>query len=163
MRNVFMRLRIFSLMAAGAAVVAPANAQLSADSDAPIDITGDVAEFQDNRAVWTGNVRVVQDASILTANRLDAEISEEGDLREIVATGNVRYSNGTEAITGERGVYNEAERTITISENVIVTQGKQVMSAGAVTYWIDTGKVKFAPAPGQRIRGIFYTEDAEQS
>lgn len=146
-----------------ALIVSPAYGQLAARSDAPIDISGDAAEFQDNVAVWTGNVRVVQDDSILHAERLEAEINEDGDFSTITATGEIRYSNGKEAITGRRAIFDNEARTITIYEDVIVTQGKQVMTAGAVTYWVDTGKVKFLPAPGQRIRGVFYAEDGDQS
>ncbi len=139
------------------AIASPALAQLVAESDLPIDITGDTAEFQDNLAVWTGNVRVLQGEGILTTDRLEADLSDEGDFDDIRAIGSVRYSNGNEAITGERALFDNVARTITITENVIVTQGKQVMSAGAVTYWVDTGKVKFLPEPGRRIRGIFFT------
>lgn len=155
-----LRLTLLAFLALGAT---PAGAQLSTDSNAPIDITGNAAEFQDNIAVWTGDVRVVQEASVLTADRLEAELSDDGDFTSIVATGQVRYSNGKEAITGQKAVFDNQARTITISEDVIVTQGKQVMSAGAVMYWVDTGKVKFLPAPGRRIRGVFYTEDAQES
>jgi lipopolysaccharide export system protein LptA len=144
----------------------PAAAQLIAagDSKEPIDITGDTAEFQDKEAVWTGNVRVVQGETILTTERLEATLSDEGDFETITAIGAVRYSNGKEAITGERAVFNDGARTIVITENVIVTQGKQIMSAGKITYWIDTGKVLFTPEAGKRIRGLFFTgEDDKQS
>ncbi len=105
----------------------------------------------------------MQGEAILTADRLEAKLNDQRQFQSIVALGSVRYSNGQEAITGERADYDDAARTITISENVIVTQGKQVMSAGAVTYWIDTGRIKFAPEPGKRIRGIFYTGKDEQT
>ncbi len=142
--------------------IGPSHAQLIASSDEPIDITGDAAEFKDNIAVWTGSVRVVQGEAVMTAERLEARLNDQREFQSIVALGSVRYSNGKEAITGERADYDELARTITISENVIVTQGKQVMTAGAVTYWIDTGKIKFAPEPGKRIRGIFYTGKDKQ-
>lgn len=149
------------------ASVAPASAQLipAGDSNEPIDITGDTAEFQDNQAVWTGNVRVVQGEAILTSERLEAQLNDEGDFDTITAIGAVRYSNGKEAITGDRAVFNDAARTIVMTDNVIVTQGKQVMSAGKITYWIDTGKVLFTPEPGKRIRGLFFTgkEEDEQT
>ena len=147
-----------TLVATGAA-----NAQFAANSDAPIDISGDSAEFQDNLAIWTGNVRVVQEDSILAADRLEADVTEDGEFSTITATGAVRYTNGKEAITGRRLIFDNEARTITVLENVIVTQGKQVMSAGAVTFWIDTGMVKFAPAAGRRIRGVFYPENEEQT
>lgn len=155
-------------LASGAIFIAApsAGAQLIAagDSDEPIDITGDTAEFQDENAVWTGNVRVVQGEAILTSDRLEATLSEEGDIQTITAIGSVRYSNGNEAITGEHAVFDDAARTIVITDNVIVTQGKQVMSAGKITYWVDTGKVLFMPEEGKRIRGLFFTgESREQS
>lgn len=135
-----------------------ANAQLVQQSDAPIDITGDNAEFQDKIAVWTGNVRVVQAEAILTTDRLEAELSDAGDFEKIRAIGEVRYSNGVEAISGDRALFDERERTITMLDNVIVTQGKQVLAAGKVIYWIDTGKIRFTPAKGKRIRGLFFTD-----
>lgn len=140
-----------------------ANAQFAAESDEPIDVTGDSAVFQDNVVVWTGNVRVVQEQSILAADRVEADVSDDGDFSSITAIGSVRYSNGSEAITGKRLIFDNVARTITVTENVILTQGKQVMSAGVVTFWIDTGMVKFSPAEGRRIRGIFYADDDEQT
>ena len=140
-----------------------ASAQLAPSSDEPVDITGSMAEFEDNLATWTGNVRIVQGESILTADRIEAELNDDGDFDRIHAFGTVRYSNGKEAITGEKGVYDAVNRTITITKNVILTQGKQVMSAGAVTYWVDSGKVRFEPESGERIRGVFYTERVDDS
>lgn len=137
----------------------PAFAQLAPEGDGPIDITGQTAEFQDNFAVWSGEVRVIQGEAILTTDRLEAALNDEGDFETITAIGSVRYSNGKEAITGERGVYDSVERTITVTDDVLVTQGKQVMAAGKVIYWIDTGKVRFFPEEGTRIRGVFYTDE----
>ena len=141
---------------------APAGAQLAPEGDGPIDITGQTAEFQDDLLVWTGNVRVVQGEAFLTTDRLEASLNEDGDFTTITAIGSVRYSNGKEAITGKRGVYDETARTITITEDVLVTQGKQVMSAGKVVYWIDTGQARFFPEEGRRIRGIFYTDETNE-
>ena len=141
----------------------PASAQLTADSNAPIDITGNTAEFQDNEVVWIGNVRVGQGEGLLTTDRLVATLNDDGDFDAITAIGNVRYSNGKEAITGNRGVYDGNARTITITEDVFVTQGRQILSAGKVVYWVDSGKVNFLPVEGKRIRGIFYTDNDGQS
>lgn len=144
------------------AALSGAKAQLVAESGEPIDITGDTAEFQDNLAVWTGNVRVVQGEAILTTERLEAVLLDDGGFETITAIGSVRYSNGKEAITGERAVFDDQARTITMTEDVIVTQGKQVLSAGKVTYWVDTGKVLFTPEPGRRIRGLFFTKSEDE-
>lgn len=162
MKNYIKRILCWSL--ASCVALAGAQAQLVSGSNEPIDITGDTAEFQDNLAVWTGNVRVVQGEAILTTERLEAVLLDDGGFETITAIGSVRYSNGKEAITGERAVFNDQARTIVMTDNVIVTQGKQILSAGEVTYWVDTGKVLFTPEPGKRIRGLFFTKsDDEQS
>lgn len=155
----------FIAMAAAAALSGGAYAQLAPTvSDAPIDITGDRLEVVDDVATWTGNVRAVQGEAILTAEKLIADLDDNGAFSRIRAVGDVRYSNGKEAITGKTGVYDANKRTITISENVVVTQGEQVMTGGKLVYWVDTGKLLFTAPEGRRIRGIFYAKQgAEQS
>jgi lipopolysaccharide export system protein LptA len=136
-----------------------ASAQLaSIDNDEPIDITGDRLEVENDVATFIGNVRAVQGPAILTAERLVADLDDKGSFTKIHAVGTVRYSNGKEAITGARAVFDDVQRTITISENVVVTQGEQVMTGGELIYWIDTGKILFTAPAGKRIRGIFYAK-----
>jgi lipopolysaccharide export system protein LptA len=144
----------------GAIMGGAASAQLaSVDSDAPIDITGDRLEVENDVATFLGNVRAVQGPAILTAERLVADLDDKGSFTKIRAQGTVRYSNGKEAITGARALFDDIARTITISENVVVTQGEQVMTGGELIYWIDTGKILFTAPEGKRIRGIFYAKD----
>ncbi len=144
-----------------AATICAAAAQLAPEiSGAPIDITGDRLEVVDNVATWTGNPRAVQGEAILTAEKFIADLEANGDFNRIRAIGNVRYSNGKEAITGKTGVYDATERTITISEDVVVTQGEQIMTGGELIYWVDSGKLLFTAPSGRRIRGIFYAKPA---
>lgn len=137
---------------------AGASAQLIADSDQPIDITGDSLELVDDIATWSGNVRALQGEAILTADRLVATLDGDGAFTTITALGGVRYSNGKEAVAGERAVYDATQRSITISENVVVTQGETVMTGGVLVYWVDTGRISFKAPSGQRIRGIFHSK-----
>jgi len=136
-----------------------AKAQLAPQvSNAPIDITGDRLEVVDDVATWTGNVRAVQGEAILTADKLVADLDEGGAFTRIRALGTVRYSNGKEAITGKVGVYDATSRTITISDDVVVTQGEQVMTGGELVYWVDSKRLLFTSPSGRRIRGIFYAK-----
>ncbi|MFZ5618701.1 MAG: LptA/OstA family protein [Pseudomonadota bacterium] len=153
------------IIIAAALFTGVAAAQLAPTvSDAPIDITGDRLEVVDDVATWVGNVRAVQGEAILTAETLVADLDEAGAFRKIRAVGTVRYSNGKEAITGKVGVYDAEARTITISEDVVVTQGEQVMTGGELVYWVDTGRILFTAPSGRRIRGIFYAKQSgEQS
>ncbi|MEM9263661.1 MAG: LptA/OstA family protein [Pseudomonadota bacterium] len=144
-----------------ASFVTTANAQLTPDTDAPLDITSDRLETEGNIATWIGNVQVLQGESILTTDRLVITQSDDGGIDEIEAIGDVRYSTGKEAIIGERAIYDETQRRIRMIGDVIVTQGEQVLTGHDLTYWIDTGKTLFVGQPGQRIRGVFKTKALE--
>lgn len=150
--------RIIGAAGALMVLVSPASAQLIADSNEPIDITGDVLEGVDDVVTWTGNVTAVQGEAILTAARFVTKFGKERDLQSFEAMGAVRYSNGKEAITGETAFYDASARSITMTENVVVTQGETVMTGGALIYWIDTGAFRFTAPEGRRIRGIFHTK-----
>lgn len=155
--------RAGAVLVACAVMAGSAGAQLAPEvSNAPIDITGDRLEVVDDVATWVGNVRAVQGDAILTAEKLVADLDEDGAFRKIRAVGTVRYSNGKEAISGKVGVYDADKRTITISDDVIVTQGEQVMTGGELVYWIDNGRLLFTAPSGRRIRGIFYARQADQ-
>lgn len=156
-------IRRLLLALAGAPLLAgAANAQiaprLGPSSDEPIEIYGDRGEGVDNVMTVTGDVRIVQGAAILTAKAVVAELGPDESVRRITATGEVRYSHEDDALTGDEGVYDAEARTITMTGNVVATQGRQVMTGGRLVYWIDTGRVVFT-APGGRIRGIFYPND----
>ena len=139
-----------------------AHAQfLEASSEEPLDITSDRLESEEDVATWTGDVQVVQGPAVLTTDKLVITQSEDGGINEIRAIGNVRYSNGEETIAGEQALYIETDRTLTMTGDVIVTQGKQIMRGGELTYWVDTGKIRFTAPEGRRVRGIFYTKSLE--
>ncbi len=139
-----------------------ASAQLTPKvGDGPIDITGDRLEVDGDLATWTGSVRAVQGEAILTADKIVADLAEDRSFKTIRAIGSVRYSSGEDAITGKEGVYDATARTITISDDVVVMQGKQVMTGGELVYWVDTGKLLFTAPSGRRIRGIFYAKGTD--
>lgn len=153
-----MRKALPGALAAACAALSAASAQLAPTSDAPIDITGDTLEVVDDVATWTGRVSALQGEAILTAEKLVATLDEGGAFKTIEAIGAMRYSNGKDAIAGERALYDEAARTITVTGDVVVTQDKQVMTGGEIVYWIDTGRILFTAPEGRRIRGIFHTK-----
>ena len=126
--------------------------------DEPIDVGGEMLEVIDNVATLTGDVRVVQCESVLSTVKLVGTQDSNGDYESLRATGQVRYSNGEEAIRSDTALYDLVTRTITFTDNVVVTQGEQIMTGGSLIYWIDTGKIRFTAPTGNRIRGIFHTK-----
>ena len=130
----------------GAFCVLPAQAQFSKDADAPIDITAKKFEsFPDkDYGIWTGDVQVIQGEVLLTAPSLVIYGIAAGEANRIEATGGMRYTNGLEAITGDAATYDAASETITVTGSVVVVQGDQVMTGGALVYNTKTGEMQFA-------------------
>ncbi|MEO0851284.1 MAG: LptA/OstA family protein [Pseudomonadota bacterium] len=143
-----------AMLFTGLSGLAPAHAQRIGVGDEPIYVSSEFAEATEAQFIWEENVRIVQGKAILTADKVVGTLTGSGDISEIVATGKVRYSDGTQAITGARGTYNETARSLTIVGDVILTQGENVFTAGEAVYWIDTGRVRFRPKPGKRVRGL---------
>lgn len=138
------------------ALVSPATAQRIGTGNDPIYVSSDTFEGTEEQGIWTGNVHIVQGKAILVSDKVVGDLDDNGEIDIITATGSVRYSDGEQAIGGSTGVYNEKARTLTISGNVILTQGKNVFTADRVIYWLDTGRVQFIPREGERIRGRIY-------
>jgi lipopolysaccharide export system protein LptA len=155
------------LTAFGLAMVTamPVQAQLSRDQNAPIDFTGQKFEVFDQQdyAVWTGDVQAVQGEAILTAPKLTLYGVSDGELDRIHALGGIRYTNGSEAISGEQAIYDAAKNTIVVTGNVVVVQGKQVMSGDELEYNTQTGEIKFTAGQQRRVRGIFFQEQENNS
>lgn len=152
--------RFLSLCLAAALACGPAAAQLVSNSEEPIDIFGDKVEVVDQVVTLLGNARAVQGEGILSADRIVAKLDENRNPKTIECQQNVRYSNGKEAVAGDSALYDDAERTITFTGNVVVTQGENVITGGVLVYWVDTGRINLTPAQGKRIRGYFRQKPA---
>lgn len=140
------------------AAASPAAGQIEMNSDEPIDVQGDAGETLDNVMTLTGNVSVVQGQSMLRSDRLVARLSDENTFETIEVAGSVRYWNGKEAIASDSAFYDGGARTITFTNNVVITQGETVITGGNLIYWLDTGRIKLDAANGGRVRGIFHTK-----
>lgn len=140
-----------------------AHAQLSRDSEAPLDVTSAYFEAVEgqNYMTWTGNVHAVQGEVILTTPKLVLYQKENGDIDRVEAMGGVRYTNATEKISGQKMVYNADEDTITVTGKVVVLQGDQVMSGEKLVYNLANGSLIFSGQGKTRVRGIFFQNKSD--
>ena len=138
-----------------------AMAQLARDSDAPLDVSSDFFEAVEgqNYITWTGNVHAVQGDVVLTTPRLVLYQNEEGAVTSVVASEGVRYSTPTEKISGKKMVYVAKDDVITVTGNVVVIQGDQVMSGEKLVYNLTTGSLRFSGSGNRRVRGIFFPKN----
>lgn len=141
---------------------AAASAQIG-DSSLPIDIRAEHAFAVDDekRLVWVGSVHAIQGDSSLRADRLEVFYSGEGggegwgDIERIVAIENVFYETPSQRARGDRGVYLMANETITLTGDVVITQGENTITTDQFVSNLATGDSQFGEqGSGNRVRMV---------
>jgi lipopolysaccharide export system protein LptA len=160
-------------ISAPAAAQAPASlpGMNRQDQDLPVHIDARTLEVHDRSktATFAGNVKVVQGDTTMTCKTLVVFYGQEagvgGDkpvvranttgavpgaqnIRRIEARGSVTVITKDQNASGDLGVYDLATKTITLSGNVVVSQGKNVIHGERVVVNTVTGVAHVEAAPG---------------
>jgi lipopolysaccharide export system protein LptA len=174
---------VLSVLGLAVGFSAPASAQLSGSSNGPIDVTGDQLEAQPQQclAIYRGNVEALQGTSRLRTDVLNlyakpdanphpapaagagagAPSSKCGALERMEAHGSVYYVTPGQVVKGDDAVYLADAKTITVTGDVVVSQGKNVVVGNRLVINTDTehatmeSNAKGAGAPG-RVRSVLY-------
>jgi lipopolysaccharide export system protein LptA len=178
---------VLSALSLAVGMGAPAVAQLAPASNAPIDVTGDQLEVQNQQclAIYRGNVEALQATSRLRTDVLDlyAKPGDPGQagagaaatggvstkcgaLERMEAHGSVYYVTPSEVVKGDDAVYLADAKTITITGDVVVSQGKNVVVGRRLVINTDTEQatmesdVTGAGKPG-RVRSVLYPNSTQ--
>ncbi|MEM9668307.1 MAG: LptA/OstA family protein [Pseudomonadota bacterium] len=133
-----------------------ALAQLSPDGG-PIQVNADRLDVfeKENRAVYVGNVDVLQASARLRSDRLtinfkgdeESEEGREGGLGggfnspdTMVAEGDVFYVTPDLRARGDKGVYTAASDTVVFTGNVIISRGEDIAQGECLTLRISAGQ-----------------------
>jgi lipopolysaccharide export system protein LptA len=170
---------VLSVLGLAVGFSAPAMAQLSGTSNAPIDVTGDQLEAQPQQclAIYRGNVEALQGTSRLRTDVLNLYAKPDaaphpaataggvstkcGALERMEAHGSVYYVTPGEVVKGDDAVYLADAKTITVTGDVVVSQGKNVVVGNRLVINTDTehatmeSNAKGAGAPN-RVRSVLY-------
>lgn len=171
MRAAFLALALLGL-AAGAAA-APSRPAVQHNADLPIQIDADSLEVQQDKqlAVFRGDVDARQGDIRLRAQELKVWYSSGGEggaqagetaadvggsIVRIDARGQVFVSSPEETARGDLGVYDVASREITLTGDVVLTRGENVIRGQKLVMDMDTGLSRMqGGADGGRVRGLF--------
>lgn len=154
-----------ALLLAAVALAGAATAQTQgrqAVSNQPIFFGADDGGVTPNGFALRGRAEVIQGENRLRANSI--EIAQSGGTTTgATASGDVYYVTPNESIRGDRAVYDVRAATVTVTGDVVLTQGRNVLTGGRLVYNIDTGEAQMAGAPrgggaGNRIQGVFYPD-----
>lgn len=99
-------------------------------------------DYQNHSVLWTGHVHATQDQAQLTSDKLRVNYLDKDfkQLKDMVADGNVRMSQGTQWATGEHGVMDQLKRTMVLTGSPVVHDCANVITGKRITVFLDTNK-----------------------
>jgi len=155
----------------------PVSALKGHNSNAPVDVTADRIEVQDraDRAIFAGNVHVVQAEMTLDAPRLTVAYSGGGgndnnnvQIRRLDAAGGVVVKSPTETAKGDFGVYDLDRKLITLIGNVQLNRDQNQVNGSRLVIDLDSGRAVVDGGPpgvnqsGGRVSGHFTVPQRQQ-
>lgn len=141
---------------------------LKLSSDQPIQIESDQLEVKDKeaKAIFTGNVKVVQGATTMQSGLMTvfyrqggkngdaggaASMSSGGaDIQRIEVSGKVFLSSGTQQATAEAGNFDMDSQTFILTgDRVVLSEGQNVFVGCKLTVHMETGEAKLDSCGGR--------------
>jgi lipopolysaccharide transport protein LptA len=114
------------------------------NSKGPIDIKSESMslDYQNHSVLWTGHVHANQANAQLTSDNLRVNYFDKDfkDLKDMVADGNVRISQGTRWATGQHGVMDQTKRTMVLTGSPVVHDCANQITGKRITVFLDTSK-----------------------
>jgi len=160
MNDMMRRTTLFASIAMlGLAAPLAAQALQGHNANAPVDVEADRIEVQDrqDRAVFSGNVKVRQAGLALDASRLTVSYaggpSQGVDIQRLDAAGGVVVRSASETARGQYAIYDLKTRRITMLGGVSLQQRGNTINGGRLVIDLDTGRATVdgqstAPAGG---------------
>jgi lipopolysaccharide export system protein LptA len=169
------------VVAAAALAAFPAAAQLATGSSAPVDITADELETTNGActSIWRGHAEALQDTARLRADTLTIDFAPKsggqgkaggtgacGDVTHMHAEGGVYYVTPNQKVHGDAADYVAANNTLTVTGDVVATQGMNVLRGSRMVFNTETGQGHMeGGASGRnkanRPRGVFYPKQQQ--
>jgi lipopolysaccharide export system protein LptA len=153
--------RLVMILAVIAAPLAAQSALKGHNTDAPLDVDAKAIDVLDanGKAIWTGDVRVTQGTMKLNADTITVfySRSKKGGnptIERLDAQNNVKLVTPSETATGRYGIYDVAQKTITLVGGVVLTKGENILHGQRLSIDLDSGRSKLdgagtPAAPGQ--------------
>ena len=132
----------------------------------PIDIEADQLEIRQkqNIAIFSGKVNVKQGKFTLQSARLVVKYQSTGkagegkrEISKLDATGGVIVTSDTQSATGDWASMDMKKNTIVMGDNVVISQGSNVIRGSKVLVDLNTGysRIISGNKTGGRVKAIF--------
>jgi lipopolysaccharide export system protein LptA len=135
-------------------------AGLELSNDKPIQIESDKLEIrqQENKAVFTGNVLVVQGTTTLRAGHMVVYYTGSGgsissgnaDIKTIDVSEKVYLESGEQQATADTGTFDMAAQTFVLKgDKVVLSEGANVFTGCQLTVLMETGEAQLESCGGR--------------
>ena len=127
---------------------------IRADSSAPVEVAADsLSVDQDSgTAIFTGSVVIGQGDLRLSAGTVQVVYTEKtGNIARLIASDGVTFVTTTEAAEAQDADYNLITGILTLTGDVLLTQGTSALSSDEMTINVNSGSAQMSG----RVRTIF--------
>ncbi|MGH7826800.1 MAG: lipopolysaccharide transport periplasmic protein LptA [Candidatus Binatia bacterium] len=131
----------------------------------PIYITADWMEVDQkkNTITYKGRVVTVQAEMTMRSNTLTAYYDPEmKQMKQIVAEGKVQATQGNRVATGEKAVFDDKAKTVTLTGDPVMRQGNSQISGTRIIYYIEQDRAVAEGKDQIRVRATIFPEDLQK-
>lgn len=116
--------------------------KFSADNG-PIQIKADSLnlDYKNNTVEFTGTVHATQSGTTLTSKALKVIYGQKfGDIKQVIALGDVKMMQGGRWATGQRAVLDEVKHTVEMTGEPVIHDGPDSVAGRRIIIYLDTEK-----------------------
>ncbi len=127
----------------------------------PINIKSDMLklDYKAKSVLFTGHVLALQSGTQLLSETLKVLYGKDfHDIKEIVADGKVKISQGARWATGDHAVLDETVRTVVLTGHPAVHEGEDRIDGTKITVYLDTGHSEV-----EKAQAVLYPKEAKSA
>jgi len=145
LRQLFASFFALTLLASSALAQNIAFGGIASDPNAPIEITADALNLNQDAgtAVFDGNVVIGQGALRLSAANVQVFYKDGAQaIDRMIATGGVTLVNGQDAAEAKTATYNLSDQRLVMEGDVLVSQGANALMSERMVLNLETGEAQ---------------------
>jgi lipopolysaccharide export system protein LptA len=131
----------------------------------PIYITSDWMEVDQkkNTITYKGRVVTIQSEMTMRSEVLTAVYDPEmKQLKQIIAEGKVNATQGNRVATGDKAIFDEKAKTVTLTGNPVMRQGNSQVMGSRIIYYIEQDRAVAEGKDQVRVQVTIFPEELKK-
>ncbi len=109
-------------------------------------------------AIFAGKVIAIKGDLKIFSQNLKVFYNGKNKIKTLLATGNVHIIKGTDNITGQKAVFNNIDKIVTITGHPLAWSGKNKITGKIIEMNLNTGISHILSGPGKRVNAVIYSK-----